>query len=111
VLYAGSELPIRAGIALGASSALNVVAAYDMAKALPPNSTVVTILCDNVSAFPLARDGFNSFLSYIQSTGVALSIAIVQQKMARKQEHHARSARSLQILAGRVIVRQTQTAL
>ncbi|KAJ1813515.1 Cysteine synthase 1 [Coemansia sp. RSA 2599] len=34
------------GIYLGASSALNVVAAYEMAKILGPGKTVVTILCD-----------------------------------------------------------------
>ncbi|KAJ1822468.1 Cysteine synthase 1 [Coemansia sp. RSA 2671] len=34
------------GIYLGASSALNVVAAYQMAKILGPGKTVVTMLCD-----------------------------------------------------------------
>lgn len=34
------------GIYLGASSALNVVAAYEMAKELGPGKTVVTMLCD-----------------------------------------------------------------
>ncbi|KAJ2720745.1 Cysteine synthase 1 [Coemansia sp. Benny D115] len=34
------------GIYLGASSALNVVAAYEMAKILGPGKSVVTVLCD-----------------------------------------------------------------
>jgi cysteine synthase A len=34
------------GLYLGASSALNVVAAYDVAKKLGPGHTVVTMLCD-----------------------------------------------------------------
>ncbi|KAJ2502834.1 Cysteine synthase 1 [Coemansia sp. RSA 1694] len=34
------------GIYLGASSALNVVAAYEMAKILGPGKTIVTMLCD-----------------------------------------------------------------
>ncbi|KAJ2654628.1 Cysteine synthase 1 [Coemansia sp. RSA 1200] len=34
------------GIYLGASSALNVVAAYEMAKVLGPGKTIVTVLCD-----------------------------------------------------------------
>ncbi|KAF3935230.1 hypothetical protein ABW19_dt0201784 [Dactylella cylindrospora] len=34
------------GLYMGASTALNVVAAYEMAKILGPNKTVVTILCD-----------------------------------------------------------------
>ncbi|KAJ1967612.1 Cysteine synthase 1 [Dispira parvispora] len=34
------------GIYVGASSALNVAAAVDMAKKLGPNKTIVTILCD-----------------------------------------------------------------
>lgn len=34
------------GIYVGASSALNVVAAYELAKKLGPGKTVVTILCD-----------------------------------------------------------------
>ncbi|KAI9505499.1 Cysteine synthase 1 [Coemansia spiralis] len=34
------------GIYLGASSALNVVAAYEMAKILGPGKTIVTVLCD-----------------------------------------------------------------
>ncbi|KAK9456394.1 tryptophan synthase beta subunit-like PLP-dependent enzyme [Dipodascopsis uninucleata] len=34
------------GLYLGASSGLNVVAAFEMAKTLGPNSTVVTLLCD-----------------------------------------------------------------
>ncbi|KAJ1893106.1 Cysteine synthase 1 [Kickxella alabastrina] len=34
------------GIYLGASSALNVAAAYEMAKMMGPGNTIVTILCD-----------------------------------------------------------------
>ena len=34
------------GIFVGASSALNVVAAWDVAKALGPGKTVVTMICD-----------------------------------------------------------------
>jgi cysteine synthase A len=34
------------GLYLGASSALNVVAAVEMAQALGPGSTVATVLCD-----------------------------------------------------------------
>ncbi|TDL25992.1 cysteine synthase [Rickenella mellea] len=34
------------GLYIGASSALNVVAAYEMAQTLGPGNTVVTILCD-----------------------------------------------------------------
>ncbi|KAJ2797297.1 Cysteine synthase 1 [Coemansia guatemalensis] len=34
------------GIYLGASSALNVAAAYEMAKALGPGKTIVTMMCD-----------------------------------------------------------------
>jgi len=34
------------GLYLGASSALNVVAAYELAKKLGPGKTIVTILCD-----------------------------------------------------------------
>jgi len=34
------------GLCMGASSALNVVSAYDLAKKLGPGKTVVTILCD-----------------------------------------------------------------
>jgi len=34
------------GLFVGASSALNVVAAYEMAKILGPGKTVVTVICD-----------------------------------------------------------------
>ncbi len=36
------------GIFVGASSALNAVAAYDMALTMPKGSTIVSILCDGV---------------------------------------------------------------
>jgi len=31
---------------MGASSALNIVAAYDLAKKLGPGHTIVTVICD-----------------------------------------------------------------
>ena len=34
------------GVYIGASSALNVVAAYEMAQKLGPGKTIVTVLCD-----------------------------------------------------------------
>lgn len=43
VLY---DLLIREGLCLGGSSAINVVAAMKLARALGPGRTVVTILCD-----------------------------------------------------------------
>lgn len=39
------------GLFLGASSCLNVVAAYDVAKKLGPGSTVVTLLCDSADRY------------------------------------------------------------
>lgn len=39
------------GLFLGASSCLNVVAAYDLAKKLGPNKTVVTLLCDGADRY------------------------------------------------------------
>lgn len=39
------------GLFVGASSALNVVAALDVARKIGPNSTVVTILCDTASRY------------------------------------------------------------
>lgn len=41
----------REGIALGASSALNVAAAVRMAADMPEGSTVVTIMCDSASRY------------------------------------------------------------
>jgi len=39
------------GLFLGSSSALNCVAAHDVAKELGPGNTVVTILCDGASRY------------------------------------------------------------
>lgn len=39
------------GIFLGASSCLNVVAAYDVAKSLGPGNTIVTLLCDSAERY------------------------------------------------------------
>jgi cysteine synthase len=39
------------GIFVGASSALNVVAAVEVSKKLPAGSTVVTILCDGAARY------------------------------------------------------------
>lgn len=39
------------GLFLGASSCLNVVAAYELAKILGPKSTVVTLLCDGADRY------------------------------------------------------------
>lgn len=39
------------GLFLGASSCLNVVAAYDLAKKLGPESTIVTLLCDGADRY------------------------------------------------------------
>jgi cysteine synthase A len=39
------------GLFLGASSCLNVVAAYEVAKMLGPGSTVVTLLCDGADRY------------------------------------------------------------
>lgn len=39
------------GLYLGASSCLNVVAAYEVAKKLGPGKTVVTLLCDNADRY------------------------------------------------------------
>lgn len=39
------------GVSLGASSALNCVAAYDVAKKLGPGHTVVTMLCDSAARY------------------------------------------------------------
>ncbi|KAA8910862.1 hypothetical protein TRICI_004005 [Trichomonascus ciferrii] len=39
------------GLYLGASSCLNVVAAYEVAKQLGPGNTVVTLLCDNADRY------------------------------------------------------------
>lgn len=39
------------GIFLGASSCLNVVAAYNVAKSLGPGNTVVTLLCDSAERY------------------------------------------------------------
>lgn len=39
------------GFFVGASSALNVVAAMDVAKKLGPGHTIVTVLCDTASRY------------------------------------------------------------
>lgn len=39
------------GLFLGASSCLNVVAAYELAKTLGPKSTIVTLLCDGADRY------------------------------------------------------------
>jgi cysteine synthase A len=46
-----SRLLDEEGLFVGASSALNIVAAVDVARKLGPNSTVVTILCDTASRY------------------------------------------------------------
>jgi cysteine synthase A len=45
------ELLDTTGLYLGASSALNVVAAVEMAQALGPGSRVATILCDGAHRY------------------------------------------------------------
>lgn len=46
------------GIYIGASSAMNVVAAMELAVKLGKGSRVVTILCDGAYRFVLSRDFF-----------------------------------------------------
>jgi cysteine synthase A len=41
----------REGLALGASSCLNLVGAVDLAKQLGPGHTIVTMLCDTASKY------------------------------------------------------------
>ena len=45
------RLAKREGLFVGSSSALNVVAAGDMARALGPGHTIVTLICDNASRY------------------------------------------------------------
>ncbi|KAJ2790885.1 Cysteine synthase 1 [Coemansia helicoidea] len=64
------------GIYLGASSALNVVAAYEMAKALGPGKTVVTILADG--AYRYQSRLFSR--AWLESKGLADAIPAHLQK-------------------------------
>ena len=54
------------GLYMGASSALNVVAAYEMAKKLGPGKNVVTVLCDG--AYRYAERLFSK--SWLESKGL-----------------------------------------
>jgi cysteine synthase len=45
------QLLAEEGFFVGASSALNVVAAVDVANKLGPGHTVVTVLCDTASRY------------------------------------------------------------
>ncbi|KAK9474500.1 tryptophan synthase beta subunit-like PLP-dependent enzyme [Dipodascopsis tothii] len=58
------------GLYLGASSCLNVVAAYEMAQRLGPGSTVVTLLCDG--AYRYADRLFSR--SWLESKGLLAAI-------------------------------------
>ncbi|KAF3932914.1 hypothetical protein ABW20_dc0100490 [Dactylellina cionopaga] len=58
------------GLYLGASTALNVVAAYEMAKILGPGKTVVTVLCDG--AYRYAERLFSK--KWLESKGLLTAI-------------------------------------
>ncbi|KAK6339349.1 Cysteine synthase 1 [Orbilia javanica] len=58
------------GLYMGASTALNVVAAYEMAKILGPGKTVVTVLCDG--AYRYAERLFSR--KWLESKGLAQAI-------------------------------------
>lgn len=45
------DLLMTEGLFVGASSALNIVSAYDLAKKLGPGHTVTTILCDSAHIY------------------------------------------------------------
>ena len=60
------RLLLDEGIFVGASSALNIVAACEMAQALGPNSTVVSILCDG--AYRYSSRLFNK--TWLKSKGL-----------------------------------------
>jgi len=62
---------------MGASSALNIVAAYDLAKKLGPGHTIVTVICDGGIAIIKYLD-----LHHYQS--LQIPISTFQQAMAAK---------------------------